>query len=582
MLSAINTFMNIVDQQTYGRHREGRTAIGEILFAMLVFASMGAITWAIRGTSGWSGIDGTIVPGMTWGILWWYVCWRKGIDAREVPLWLGLGIALGGELGYGQYVSWIRGMFNVGDEVTPVAPWIGYAWFAICGIGWGAPGGIALGWALAGRKSLGIWLARLVIPMGVALIARLVVQTWPWLFFPNWDLGVYITEVDSLIDQVAVSNAQRNMIVSWLASALVCMLAWFATMKVIRPSWIARGITMCAVGAVTVLLLLVAQWLFFPEDQLGLFAGELGRHLGRTVYTNSQNAIVVGWWIGALLVAAIGRDRYTLFAGLVIGVGFGIGFPLSALWCLGYAYAPSLIDWWKMWELNSGFFLGLLYVVVLYWAIHQVDKNREGNHNDDVTIFRQWCETISMGLGTFLVIYVMAREEFFTVGILLGLLYVVAMFLATILADKVVDRRRAISLDYSAFLLLFIMAWGASAQTGVLLGLYDANSVDQYAWPAARIVIFTPVGILIVGAALLKMWQVLRNQRTPIPPCTDAPRISARIVDLMTFIGVVGAASIWPAKIGVIYAVFLSFALFTFNRLNRRFDSADASPAHVV
>lgn len=133
--------MNIADQRTYQRHREGRTGIEEILFAMLVFASMGAITWAIRGTSGWSGIDGTIVPGMTWGLLWWYICWRKGIDARGVPLWLGLGIALGGELGYGQYVSWIRGMFNVGDEIVPVAPWIGYAWFAICGVGWGAPGG---------------------------------------------------------------------------------------------------------------------------------------------------------------------------------------------------------------------------------------------------------------------------------------------------------------------------------------------------------------------------------------------------------------------------------------------------------
>ncbi len=107
---------------------------------MLLFASMGAITWAIRGTSGWGGIDGTIVPGMTWGILWWYVCWRRGVDARGVSLWLGLGISLGGELGYGQYVSWIRGSFNVGDETVPIAPWIGYAWFALCGVGW-APRG---------------------------------------------------------------------------------------------------------------------------------------------------------------------------------------------------------------------------------------------------------------------------------------------------------------------------------------------------------------------------------------------------------------------------------------------------------
>jgi hypothetical protein len=108
------------------------------------------------------------------------------------------------------------------------------------------------------------------------------------------------------------------------------------------------------------------------------------------------------------------------------------------------------------------------------------------------------------------------------------------------------------------------------------LGLYDANAVDQYAWPSARVAIFAPAGILIVGAALFKMRQVLRNPRLALPPRTDAPRISARIVDLITFTGVVGAASIWPAKIGVLYACCIGVALFAFNRLNRCFDSVDA------
>lgn len=572
--------MNIADQQTYLRHRENGTAIGEILFVMLVFASMGAITWAIRGTSGWNGIDGTIVPGITWGVLWWYVCWRRGIDARGIPLWLGLGIALGGELGYGQYTGWIRGMFYAGDEILPIAPWIGYAWFAICGVGWGAPGGIALGWALAGRKSLGVWLSRLVIPVGIALLMRFAVQAWPWLFFPNWDLGLYVAKVHGVIDPAAATNTQTMMIAIWLAAALLCLLAWLATTRLFRHGWAARGFSLCAVAAAIVLLLLVFQWLFFPPDQLGLFAGELGSHLERTVYTNSQNAIVIGWWIGAIVVAAFQRDRYTLFAGLVIGVGFGIGFPLSAIWCLGYAYSPDFIDWWKMWELNSGFYLGLLYVVVLYWAIRKVDKNREAGRNDDVSIFRQWCETISMALGVFLAVYVMAREDFFTVGVLLGLFYLAALFLAMLTGDESVDRRRGMSFVYGVFLLVFIMAWGVSSQASILLGLVEAEAVDQYTWPSERIEIFIPAGILIVGAALLKMWQVLGNPRVAIPAYSAAPRISASIVDLMMFTGVVGAASIWPSKIGVLYAVFLGLALVAFNRLNNRFDSVDSPQPH--
>jgi len=88
------------------------------------------------------------VPGLTWGLLWYYLCRRKGIDARSIVLWLGMGIAIGGELGYGQYASWLRGNFSYRDEILPVSPWTGCAWFVICGIGWGAPGGILLGWAL--------------------------------------------------------------------------------------------------------------------------------------------------------------------------------------------------------------------------------------------------------------------------------------------------------------------------------------------------------------------------------------------------------------------------------------------------
>ncbi len=568
--------MNIADAQTYQRYRANRISIGEVLLTMLIFASMGAITWAIRGTSGWGGIEGAIVPGMTWGVWWWYICWRKGIDARGVPLWLGLGIALGGELGYGQYVSWIRGTFNVSDDVVPIAPWLGYAWFAMCGIGWGGFGGIALGWALAGKKSLGVWLARLLIPVGLAILARLAVQTWPWLFFPNWHLGVYVPEVDGVVDAASAANAQRNMIVAWFASASLGVLAWYANAGGLRSGWTARGISLGAVAAMIVLLLLISRWLFFPNDQLGL-AGDLGRHLGRTVYTNSQNAIVVGWWIGALLVAAIGRDRYTLFAGLVIGVGFGAGFSLAALWCLGYSYAPNLVDWWKMWELQSGFNLGLAYVVVLYWATRQVDENREAGQNSGLSMYRRWCETSALALGVFLAVYLMARENFITVGVLLGLLYVFALFQATRYHDGVQARRRGLSFVYSVFLLVFIMAWGASAQAGVLLGLYDAKAVDQYSWSSARITLFAPIGILICSVAVLNVWYALRNPQVGLPSSTDSMRICARMVDLMTFTGVVGAASIWPAKIGVLYACFLGLALFAFNRLNCRLDRVEAS-----
>jgi|GEM_PF-814286 len=565
--------MHIGNEQTFQRHHSIHTPVVEFVLTAVVFSGMGAITWAIRGTAGWNGIDGTIIPGMTWGILWWYVCWRKGIDARGIPLWLGLGIALGGELGYGQYVSWIRGTFNTGDEVVSISPWTGYLWFAVCGVGWAAPGAIGLGWALAGRKSLGTWLSRLVVPVGIGIVARLMIQTWPWLFFPHWDLGIYVPKVAETVNPTG-SDIQTNTIIMWLASTLLAGVAW-ATTRVFRTNWIARLICFGAVAVMAVLLLIAAQWLFFPGDRLGLFSGELGRHAGRTVYTNSQNAIVVGWWIGALLVACIQRDRFTIFAGLTIGAGFGIGFPLSAVWCLGYLHAPDLVDWWKMWELQAGLHLGLLYVVVLYWAIRQTHNHRTTASYQHLSISQQWCETLTTAIGVLLLIHVASREDFLVVGILLGLTFVAAIVTATVVTSDVAARRRAVSFAYSVFLLVFIMTWGASSQTGILLGLYGAEDVDQYAWPAARVMIFVPAGILIVGSFLVTFYHSLRK---PFPADTDPAIVSSRIVNLITFTGLVGAATIWPSKIGAFYACCIGTALFAFNRLNHYFDHVDRTP----
>ncbi len=541
---------------------------------MLLFGSIGAITWAVRGTSGWGGIDGTIVPGISWGVLWWYVCWRNGIDARSVPLWLGLGIALGGELGYGQYVSWIRGMFNLRDEIVSIAPWIGYVWFAICGIGWGAPGGIILGWTLAGRRSAAVWLMRLVLPVGVALLARVIVQAVPWLFFPNWHLDAYVTEPDSQTDPAASAVTQWQMTAVWCVCLALSVFVW----RVLRRadvSRLVRGLVLCAAVTVFVLLLPVAEWLFFPGDQLGLFSGALDKHAGRTVYTNSQNAIVAGWWLGALLVAMIQRDRATLRSGLIIGGGFGVLFALAAVWCLGYEYAPKLADWWKMWELQSGFFLGPLYVIVLFRAMKETGRTEDQNDAEPSQSAR-WSETTALAAAGMLILWLTGRDEFAVVSLLLGLLLIVGLLAATRDPLAVENRRRAVQFVYSVFLLLFIMAWGMSAQLGIVLGLYDAGDVDQYAWPLSRVLIFALPGFVITGVAVAAIGHACRTD-AKLPSLAHAPLVSARLVDLMTFTGVVGAVSIWPAKIGALYAVFLMTALYAFHRLNHRFDETDAT-----
>ena len=484
----------------------------EYLLPALLFGSVGAITWAIRGTSGWGGIDGTVLSGMAWGILWFYYCYRIGLDARALVFWLGMGLALGGELGYGQYVSWIRGSFNLEDEVIAISPWYGYLWFVICGVGWGAPGGIVLGWALTKGGSRSLWLCRLGLLF--VLIAIIV------------NLGASVLG-SGLVESVG----------QWLASN--------------------------------------APGLLFPRADLGIYDGELGSHQGRTVYTNTQNGLVVLWWMVALALAAFQRDRKTLMMGAIIGGGFGIGFAVSAIWCLGYGYDPDLVDWWKLWELHAGFNLGVLYFVAMRWCICQTqDDELEPSAAQPSTTSAGHVLAIFVGA---VLIFLSGYEYFFETGVFLTLLYIAVMLYAAMgpvgSATTRDSRIASVALIYSTFLLIFLLFHGGSSSAGILFGLYGPQDVDQYDWPTARIWIFAPIGILLTVAMVQWVW------RTGRVGSRDGARWPGRLplwmVDLIGFIGVIGAASIWPAKIGVLYAVSTGLSLYALTRINLYFDTID-------
>ena len=70
--------MTILNQEKYNQHLDARSGgkhsmVYELLLPILLFGSIGAIAWAIRGTAGWGGVDGTVVPGLMWGVLWYYL-----------------------------------------------------------------------------------------------------------------------------------------------------------------------------------------------------------------------------------------------------------------------------------------------------------------------------------------------------------------------------------------------------------------------------------------------------------------------------------------------------------------------------
>ncbi len=506
--------MTVTDKDLYRRYRcdTSRYLVYDLWLPMLLFGGMGAITWAIRGTDGWGGIDGVLVPGLTWGLFWYYLCRQKGIDARGVALWLGLGLALGGELGYGQYVSWIQGKFYVGEDMFPVSPWVGYGWFMICGIGWGAPGGIVLGWALGTAASARQWIARSLLM--VALLA-------------------------------ITFNLPLPLLGEGVVSSLGALLARYC------------------------------PGLLFPNAELGLYAGELDRHSARTVYTNTQNFAALLWWGAAMIVAARQNDKTTLLCGAVIGGGFGFGFAMSAAWCHGYSHAPAWIDWWKMWELHAGFNLGALYALILFWATRRVDASHISSGNatapaavEPAPIPESW-KTLFLAFSGFALVFAAGVEYFFWTGLFLALFYVVSMSVILFFKPEyAVELRKRICLAYSAFLLVFMLLHGVTSRLGVVLELYAPTAVDQYAWPVQRIILFAPAATVVFFVALKTM---VRHYSAPADNITPSSRLPERMIDLCAFIGLVGAATIWPDKVGVVYMLFLCIALFALSRINARF-----------
>ena len=133
------------------------------------------------------------------------------------------------------------------------------------------------------------------------------------------------------------------------------------------------------------------------------------------------------------------------------------------------------------------------------------------------------------------------------------------------------------ALAYSTFFLIFMLLHGVTSTLGVMLELYSHDAISQYDWPPDRVRLMIAGTVVLLVPTLVSMRTMLKHPRIATYPDPNASRLPARMVDLFTGIGIVGAVSIWPSKIGPLYAVLLCFALFAFNRINRKLDDIDRS-----
>ncbi len=171
-----------------------RNLTNDLLLPCLLFAVLGGMTWAVRGSSGYGGWIGCTFAGVTWGTAWWFIS-RDGNGNRSRPyssgwviLALTVGIGIAGDRGWMQwphffsnriYTNYAQGAFE------PISRCYGFLWLFIAGVPWAGLGACLLAWCNGGKKlSLRDWIFRIGCGLGAGFFARWLFEYSPELFLP--------------------------------------------------------------------------------------------------------------------------------------------------------------------------------------------------------------------------------------------------------------------------------------------------------------------------------------------------------------------------------------------------------------
>jgi len=160
----------------------------------MLFATLGAMTWAVRGCSGYGGSAGCLFAGVTWGAAWWFIAREPGARQSRryssgwIILALAVGIGFSGNRGWMQWPAFFEGHLqtNYGKgEFVPISRAYGFLWLFIAGVPWAGIGACLLAWCAPGRQLRVLdWIGRLACAFGGAGLAQVLFDHFPQLFLP--------------------------------------------------------------------------------------------------------------------------------------------------------------------------------------------------------------------------------------------------------------------------------------------------------------------------------------------------------------------------------------------------------------
>lgn len=169
----------------------------DLLLPMLLFAALGGMTWAVRGSSGFGATAGCIFAGVTWGTAWWFIARRPRWEQsrRYASAWIvlamTLGVGLSGARGWMQWPSFFEGKLQTNwaqGEFVPIDRWYGFLWLFIAGVPWAGIGACLLAWCAPARDTrAGHWAVRVACGIGGGMLALYLFNNFPRLFLPLYE-----------------------------------------------------------------------------------------------------------------------------------------------------------------------------------------------------------------------------------------------------------------------------------------------------------------------------------------------------------------------------------------------------------
>ena len=174
-------------------HTESNLA-HDLILPTLLFVSLGAMTWAIRGCSGFGAMNGCVFAGVTWGVGWWFIAREPGARQTRpyhsgwIILALTIGIGMAGSRGWMQWPSFFEGHLQTNTaqgKFVPISRVYGFIWLFIAGVPWAGLGACLLSWCSSRRQPRTVdWVLRIGCGIGMALIARALFDRLPEVFLP--------------------------------------------------------------------------------------------------------------------------------------------------------------------------------------------------------------------------------------------------------------------------------------------------------------------------------------------------------------------------------------------------------------